>query len=509
MLRFSIRSKILLGFVVVLLTFGVATAYGVWAVHTLGQQLRLVALGYSNLRLELQDQQTMQANLQRRLHERRPEHVAGLLEEVAADRKLRRLRLDTTRQHVDELRRSLSREDAVFLDVHIATKLATLAALYETTERAPRSAAGPEEEQVARLLQELSQQLTGKVIEVVNTGSRHEARAGFLTMGLSLWASLCSAVVLWMVQATLRPLRRLAESAKEVARGNYKQRVLVDSVDEVGVLGREFNAMAAALAERELRLRRTEQLAAVGKMAAQITHEIRNPLTSIGLHAELLADEVVAGNAEAEKIAKAICKEVDRLTDITEEYLRFARLPQPRLEAVDVNALLGGLSTFLKEELGRRGVVLSLKLGQGLPRASADDNQLRQVLLNLIRNAAEAMADQPAQLRTLCLMTRTLLEKSGANEPPTDAPMLAIDVIDDGPGVLETQQRQIFEPFFSTKPGGTGLGLALCVETIARHGGKIVLESPVAHGRGARFTVELKTRTEKVPTGLGQTGEGP
>src|SRR5204863_2163841 len=130
----------------------------------------------------------------------------------------------------------------------------------------------------------------------------------------------------------LAPLRRLAASAKQIARGDYRQRVDVASGDEIGALAGEFNAMAAALEERELRLIRSERLAAVGKIAAQITHEVRNPLSSIGLNAELLEEELGAlpGGAESRQIASAIVKEVDRLAAITEQYLRFARLPRPR-----------------------------------------------------------------------------------------------------------------------------------------------------------------------------------
>ncbi len=483
MLRLSIRSKILLGFVVVLLTFGAATVYGAWAVHTLGQQLRLVALGYSNLRLELQDQQTIQANLLRRLLD--AENRSRLRDEVAADRKLRRLRLVTTRQHVDELRRNLPREDAIFLDEQIKRKLAALSDLYEATDALPLSTASQGEERASRLLQELSGQLTSKVIEVVNAGSRYEARAGFLTVGLALSAALCGLVVLLLVQATLRPLRMLAETAKEVARGNYRERVPAESPDEVGALGREFNAMAAALAEREQRLRRSEQLAAVGKMAAQITHEIRNPLTSIGLNAELLADDFADGNAEAAKIAQAIVKEVDRLTDITEQYLRFARLPEPRLEPIELSAMVTGLHGFLQEELGRRGVAVSLALAEGLPKVMADDNQLRQVLLNLIRNASEAMAEKPPGERNLSIATRLIVDS------PSSARTVAVDIIDNGPGIPKERHRQIFEPFFTTKKGGTGLGLALSLEVISRHGGKILLQSPPGSGSGTKFTVEL------------------
>ena len=497
--RLSIRAKILLGFAVVLLTFGGATLQGAWAVHTLGQQLRLLALGYSNLRLELQDQQTLQANLQRRLAEPEPSERAHFA--IAADRKLRRLRLVGAQQHVVELRRNLPKTDAEFL-LRVEERLQQLEHLYHDADSQPLltgSLGEPEgagealrraEDQAAQLLQQLSSQLTNKVIEVVSAGERYEARAVAMTVVLALAAALVGGIVLWLVQRTLRPLRLLCESAREVARGNYRERVAADSPDEVGALGREFNAMAAALAEREQRLRRSEQLAAVGKLAAQITHEVRNPLTSIGLNAELLSDEFVDHSSEGYKVAQAIVREVDRLTEITEQYLRFARLPAPRFESTSVNDLVRSLLLFLGEELQNRGVRVELVLQEALPLVDLDDNQLRQTLLNLIRNAAEAMDSVPIEARQLRLQTRTidLGQLAGSKRS------VAIDVLDHGPGIPPELLRQIFEPFFTTKKGGTGLGLALAQEVVIRHGGELQVISPVptlVPPTGTCFTIEL------------------
>lgn len=497
--RLSIRAKILLGFAVVLLTFGGATLQGAWAVHTLGQQLRLLALGYSNLRLELQDQQTLQANLQRRLAEPEPSERAHFA--IAADRKLRRLRLVGAQQHVVELRRNLPKTDAEFL-LRVEERLQQLEHLYHDADNQPLLTGSPgeaegasealrrAEDQAAQLLQQLSSQLTNKVIEVVSAGERYEARAVAMTVVLALAAALVGGIVLWLVQRTLRPLRLLCESAREVARGNYRERVAADSPDEVGALGREFNAMAAALAEREQRLRRSEQLAAVGKLAAQITHEVRNPLTSIGLNAELLSDEFVDHGSEGYKVAQAIVREVDRLTEITEQYLRFARLPAPRFESTSVNDLVRSLLLFLGEELQNRGVRVELVLQEALPLVDLDDNQLRQTLLNLIRNAAEAMDSVPIEARQLRLQTRTidLGQLAGSKRS------VAIDVLDHGPGIPPELLRQIFEPFFTTKKGGTGLGLALAQEVVIRHGGELQVISPVptlTPPTGTCFTIEL------------------
>ncbi len=502
--RLSIRSKILLGFIVVLTAFGGATLYGVWAVRTLGEQLRLVALGYSVLRLELQDQLTLQANLQKRLAD--PDLGPRSLATVAVDRKLRRARLQGARQHVRELRKNRPPDDGAFLD-QIESGLSQLEQLYAATDKllAQTQSVGGAlhdpyerqlEDQATQLLEQMSSQLTNKVVEVVSAGQRYEARAVWMTVLLALAAAATGGVVLLLVQATLRPLRRLCDSAREVARGNYRAgRVFRDhlhdseSPDEVGALAREFHAMAAALEERELRLRRSEQLAAVGKMAAQITHEVRNPLTAIGLNAELLADEFAGRDREAQQLAQAIVKEVDRLTDITEQYLRFARLPQPRFDRADLNDLLRSLLQFTSEEMRARGVVVEAALENDLPAVNIDDNQVRQALLNLVRNAAEAMTAETAANKGEEAPPRRLTVRSRR----LSATQVAVDVIDTGPGIPQEQQRQIFEPFFTTKKGGTGLGLALALEVVTRHGGQLVIESPL-HSTpplGTRFTVEL------------------
>ena len=161
-----------------------------------------------------------------------------------------------------------------------------------------------------------------------------EERALVITIAaaaLSLLATL--AVIL-----TLRPLRRLAVSVRRIGRGEWGERIEVgdrpERDDEVARLAREVNLMAAALDERERRLLRGERLAAIGRLAAQITHEIRNPLSSVALNAELLEDELdslgeVEGIVEARQLLTRISGEVDRLTQITEAYLGFARRPKP------------------------------------------------------------------------------------------------------------------------------------------------------------------------------------
>jgi two-component system NtrC family sensor kinase len=215
-------------------------------------------------------------------------------------------------------------------------------------------------------------------------------------------------------------------------------------------------------------------------MAAMITHEVRNPLSSIALNVDLLGDELDAlgegKTEEARNLCRAITNEVDRLTAITEEYLAFARLPKPRLAPEPVNGVVEALARFVREDLASRGVTLETDLATDLPRAMLDEAQIRQSLLNLVRNAAEALTGGGGG-------TVTLTTRAG-----TDG-HVEIEVADDGPGIPEDARARLFDPFFSTKEGGTGLGLALTSQIVRDHGGTIDVRS--SPGEGARFVVSL------------------
>src|SRR5438445_270737 len=266
-------------------------------------------------------------------------------------------------------------------------------------------------------------------------------------------------------------------AAQRLGRGSPESvAVPEEGGDELAVLAREFNAMAQRLAARERELRaqgeallRSERLAAIGRVAAQITHEIRNPLSSISLNAEELGERA----PQARELCDAIVREVDRLTAITEEYLRFARLPKPQLQRADVNDTVRELLEFVRPELDSAGVKVSLSLSPGLPRVLADVAQLRQLLLNLLRNAREAMS-AGGSLRVTTRATKAMVE---------------IEVRDNGPGIPSERLARIFDPFFTTKERGTGLGLAMAQELAQEHGGQLVCDS--IPGRGTAFTLRL------------------
>lgn len=310
-----------------------------------------------------------------------------------------------------------------------------------------------------------------QIAQQLSDSERRAVELAFMLSGLGLCLAVGAALV--MVR-TLRPLGVLREHSRQIAGGDYARRTGIASRDEIGDLAREFDAMAAAIEEREHRLIRSERLATVGRMAAHITHEIRNPLASLGLNVELLADEVGADNAEARKLVTSIGNEIDRLSEITETYLRFVRLPKPKLEQEDLGAIVTSVLEFAGGELTLAGVTWSIRVDPGVPEVIVDESQLRQAFLNLVRNAKEAMAGGG----------RIEVEVARAEEG-----MVRLSIADSGAGISRENLAKIFEPFFSTKAKGTGLGLALVQQIVLEHGGRIDVDCP--EGGGTRFTLYL------------------
>ena len=315
-----------------------------------------------------------------------------------------------------------------------------------------------------------------------------------LSMAIALGAAglaVAGAVFLFTLRS-LRPLSVLRAHARQLGKGNYTQRTGVTSGDEIGDLAREFDAMADAIQEREQRLIRSERLATVGRMAAHIAHEVRNPLSSIGLNAELLGDEIAERGEEARRLVTSIIGEVDRLTEITETYLRFARLPRPKLDCENVGAVIVSVVDMSRGELAQGGIDVTVDIAPGLPDIAADESQLRQALINLIRNAREAMAG--AVSRRLEIAARVAGDR------------IVITVHDSGPGIGAANMGKIFDPFFSTKERGTGLGLALVQHIVVDHGGQIEVASPP--GEGTTFTLTLPIEGERPRSGAGAAGGG-
>lgn len=228
-----------------------------------------------------------------------------------------------------------------------------------------------------------------------------------------------------------------------------------------------------------------ERLATIGAMSAKLAHEIRNPLSSITLNIDLVRDEIetlakpagVTGD-EARSLLRSIDSEVRRIQRVTEDYLQFARMPRPHRERVALNEVLTHGLSFMQSLFEATGVQVRTDFDDSLPPILADEEQIWQAILNLVRNALEAMPTGG----TLTLRTAR------------DGTDIVLSIADTGKGMGETERRHIFKPFFSTKTGGTGLGLPLTQQIITEHGGRIECES--AEGKGTTFHIHLPQATE-------------
>jgi len=221
------------------------------------------------------------------------------------------------------------------------------------------------------------------------------------------------------------------------------------------------------------RLIQTERLAAIGRMAAHVTHEVRNPLSSIGLNVDMLGDEMEGAGTESQRLLESIHQELERLESITEEYLRLARLPEPSLTPEDPTHLIHDLADFVRREMDASGVELRLDLGAQLPEVAMDEPQLRQALLNLLRNAREAMPDGG-----VAKVEATRYEDG-----------VRIQVHDEGAGIEQEEREHVFDLFYTTKERGTGLGLPLTQQIVVAHGGLIACKP--RHPQGTTFEIWL------------------
>jgi PAS domain S-box-containing protein len=229
---------------------------------------------------------------------------------------------------------------------------------------------------------------------------------------------------------------------------------------------------------RTEQLLQQEKLAAMGQLVSGVAHELNNPLAGVMAFSELLLASAASRDADARSAMETIHHEAVRAAKIVSHLLTFARQrPAERLEA-DLNAIVTDTLTLRRYALGAAQIELEVALDPALPRAWADPFQLQQVVLNLLSNAEQALADWGGA-RRIVVWTKC------------DAEWLVIGVSDTGPGVAPEQRDRIFNPFFTTKPvgQGTGLGLSISDGIVREHGGQIRVESQP--GAGATFLVEL------------------
>jgi len=231
------------------------------------------------------------------------------------------------------------------------------------------------------------------------------------------------------------------------------------------------------------KVRSADKMAAIGELSTAIAHEIRAPLASICGSIDMLAQELEL-SGDNRRLMELVVKESDRLDRIITDFLEFARLRSPDFEPVDVERCLDEVLLLLRHSTGI-GRDAAVEVRSGAPHACvyADDEQIRQVFLNLIMNACEAMG--PSGRLTIRIETVVKSLREGAG-PET---CVAVDFVNTGPAIPPEALPRIFEPFFTTKEGGTGLGLAIVARIVESHGGHVRAAS--VEGQGAVFTVIL------------------
>lgn len=314
----------------------------------------------------------------------------------------------------------------------------------------------------------------------------------------------------------VRPLVGLAEAATRVREGDLGVRVESDSRNEIGQLQQAFNGMVARLQthedemltlnrnledkvhertreleEAQAELVRFEKMALLGQIATSVNHEVRTPLNALYLNVQLIRRLFETCGTELNPTCRArqesvqdrlklIEEEVLRISDMLEEFVRYARLEPPKLEDIDIGQVVRRVTEMIDERAKQAGVSLQLALPEPTPRVRADENKLIQALLNLCTNAFHAMPEGGR------------LELSVVQE----ADVVRISLADTGTGIPEADLDRIFRPFYTSKTTGLGFGLSIVQRIVEDHGGSVHCESRV--GEGTTFIINLPV-TEPEP----------
>ncbi len=487
----SIVGRIFVGFLGVLLSFAAVSTLSLIQHDRTAHTLRLLHEGYLPLSLSISEARATQgafATMVERSFEGGESAAAeGWLEIArrirpialrrAIDGALRAQRLVTHERDRDALVTLRAELEAVLLEYELSeddfeSLSGGLTARDVASARAAVSNIRMRERQAQTHLARAWSLIRERIASTSRRARDDERKAFGLLVGLGLVALAVSIAITFWSTRMLAPLTQLAERVAAVARGDLATRLARHAPDEIGRVAAEFERMVDALNARDARLRQTERLAAVGRLAAHVTHEVRNPLNSVRLNMEMLEEDLAQAGPEAHKIVASILSEVDRLTDITEQYLRLARLPDPKLEPGDLATLVREVMSFVKREMSVADITLAAELADVEP-VPMDESQLRQALLNLFRNAREAMPGGGV----LKIVLRD--QEQGVE----------LSVSDQGSGIPEAEREKIFDLFYTTKEHGTGLGLPLTQQIVAAHRGRILCTA--AEGGGTRFQIWL------------------
>ena len=289
----------------------------------------------------------------------------------------------------------------------------------------------------------------------------------------------------WAAARVTRPVEQLAHAAQEVAEGNWNVRVDVLGDDELGQLADSFNRMTTELLGQKERLIQAERVAAWRELARRLAHELKNPLFPLQLTVENLVRARQQTPEQFEEVfresSRTLLAEIANLKGIIGRFSEFSKMPQPKLQRVQVNEVIRGALQLFQAQLeapGRAKISCEVQLDPHLGAISADAELLHRAISNLVLNAMDAMP----QGGTLTLRTRD------------DGREVVMEVADTGAGLTPEECERIFTPYYTSKEHGTGLGLAIVQSVVSDHGGRIHVRS--SPGRGTTFVIELPRNAE-------------
>jgi two-component system NtrC family sensor kinase len=329
----------------------------------------------------------------------------------------------------------------------------------------------------------------GQVVGSLYVGAR---RATFVELQRTLQTNIILVALVAIVPVALlalpiarmitHPLEEMAQASHQVAQGNTQVRIPNRGVGEVAVLGQAFNTMVAELEETQAQLIRKEKLASMGQLAAGVAHQLNNPLGTILLFSDILLQDMPDGAHGSEDV-QMIAREARRAKEIVTALLNFARQQKVWAQPTALDTLLHELIESARQQPAYDPIQIVEQIAPDLPQIEADPAQLPNIFVNLMDNAADAMPDGG----TLTIQA----------DPSPDHRSVVVQVKDTGCGIPPEHIKQLFSPFFTTKPvgQGTGLGLSIAYGIVKMHQGTIQVKSQV--GKGTTFTVTLPVRLPK------------
>jgi two-component system NtrC family sensor kinase len=303
------------------------------------------------------------------------------------------------------------------------------------------------------------------------------ARVLELVLAILIFAGVGVSILSYQL---LRPVKRLVVATERMAGGDLRQAIPVRSRDELGTLTQSFNRMVRNLRKIQTELIRSEKLISLGRLSAGVAHEIRNPLNAMK-GAIVYLQKRRSEDSLIREYTQLILEEITRLNEFVTEFLYFARQSPCNRVPTDFNELLQNALNLLDEEFRNKGITVSFHVDSSLPLLEIDPHQMEQVFLNLFVNAVHAMLDGGT------LAVSAALQKS-VRKGITSLKAV-VEVKDDGIGISQEYLKSIFDPFFSTKETGTGLGLPISLGIIEGHGGTMHILSK--EGEGTTVIVEL------------------